>query len=70
MMVGVCDILCDVGCGLVGGYSFEGVELLLGFFVYGVVSREKLMKKGGMRVGYKIIIIKFIGIGMLFVVDM
>jgi len=70
MMAGACDILRDAGCGLAGGHSSEGAELSLGFSVHGAAPREKLMKKGGMRAGHKIIITKPIGTGTLFAADM
>ena len=70
MMAGACSILRDAGCGLAGGHSSEGAELSLGFSVHGAAPREKLMKKGGMKAGHKIILTKPVGIGTLFAADM
>ncbi len=70
MMAGACSILRDAGCGLAGGHSSEGAELSLGFSVHGAAPREKLMKKGGMKAGHKIILTKPVGTGTLFAADM
>ena len=69
MMAGACSILRDAGCGLAGGHSSEGAELSLGFSVRRS-PREKLMKKGGMKAGHKIILTKPVGTGTLFAADM
>ena len=70
MMAGACSILREAGCGLAGGHSSEGAELSLGFSVHGAAPREKLMKKGGMKAGHKIILTKPVGTGTLFAADM
>ena len=70
IMAGACSILRDAGCALAGGHSSEGAELSLGFSVHGAAPREKLMKKGGMKPGHKIIVTKPIGTGTLFAADM
>lgn len=70
MMAGACSVLRDAGCGLAGGHSSESAELSLGFSVHGAAPREKLMKKGGMKAGHKIILTKPVGTGTLFAADM
>jgi selenide, water dikinase len=70
MMAGACSVLREAGCALAGGHSCEGAELSLGFSVHGAAPREKLMKKGGMKTGQKIILTKPVGTGTLFAADM
>jgi len=70
MMCGACDILRDAGCGLAGGHTSEGADLSLGFSIHGAAPREKLMKKGGMKPGHKLILTKPVGTGTLFAADM
>lgn len=70
MMCGACDILRDAGCGLAGGHTSEGADLSLGFSIHGAAPREKLMKKGGMKPGHRLILTKPVGTGTLFAADM
>ena len=70
IMAGACSVLRDAGCALAGGHSSEGAELSLGFSVHGAAPRERLMKKGGMKPGHKIILTKPVGTGTLFAADM
>jgi len=70
MMSGAMEILNDAHCALVGGHTSEGPELSLGFAVNGLIEREKIMRKGGLRPGDKLIVTKPIGTGTLFAADM
>jgi len=70
MMTGAMEILNDTNCSLVGGHTSEGPELSLGFAVNGLIDRDKIMRKGGMRPGDKLIVTKPIGTGTLFAADM
>ena len=70
MMTGAMEILNDTNCSLVGGHTSEGPELSLGFAVNGLIDRDKIMRKGGMRAGDKLIVTKPIGTGTLFAADM
>ncbi len=70
MMSGAMLVLKDANCALVGGHTSEGAELSLGFAVNGLVERDKIMRKGGMNVGDKLIVTKAIGTGTLFAADM
>ena len=70
MMTGAMEILNDTNCSLVGGHTSEGPELSLGFAVNGLIDKDKIMRKGGMQPGDKLIVTKPIGTGTLFAADM
>ena len=70
MMSGAMEVLREAGCALVGGHTSEGAELSLGFAVNGLIDREHVMRKGGLRPGDKLIVTKPIGTGTLFAADM
>jgi selenide, water dikinase len=70
MMSGAMEILNDTNCALVGGHTSEGPELSLGFAVNGLIDRDKIMRKGGLKPGDKLIVTKPIGTGTLFAADM
>lgn len=70
MMSGAMEILRDAGAALVGGHTSEGAELSLGFAINGLIDRDKVMRKGGLRPGDRILLTKPIGTGTLFAADM
>ena len=70
MMSGAMEILNDTNCALVGGHTSEGPELSLGFAVNGLIDRHKIMRKGGLKPGDKLVVTKPIGTGTLFAADM
>lgn len=70
MMSGAMEILNDTNCSLVGGHTSEGPELSLGFSINGLIDRDKIMRKGGLKPGDKLIVTKPIGTGTLFAADM
>ncbi len=70
MMAGAMEILRDAGCALVGGHTSEGAELTLGFAVNGLIDRDQVMRKGGLKPGDKLIVTKPVGTGTLFAADM
>lgn len=70
VMSGAVEVLNDCGCALVGGHTSEGSELSFGLSVQGVGDRERLLRKGGMRPGDRLILTKPLGTGTLFAADM
>ena len=70
MMSGAMEILNDTNCALVGGHTSEGPELSLGFAINGLIDKDKIMRKGGLKPGDKLIVTKPIGTGTLFAADM
>ena len=70
MMTGAMEILNDTNCALVGGHTSEGPELSLGFAVNGLIDKDKIMRKGGLKPGDKLVVTKPIGTGTLFAADM
>jgi len=70
MMAGALQVLNLHHAALIGGHSSEGVELSFGLSVTGIIEKEKLLTKSGMKIGDAIIITKPIGTGTLFAADM
>ena len=70
MMTGATEVLRKAGAALVGGHTGEGAELALGFAVSGLIDRERILRKGGMRPGDRLIVTKALGTGTLLAADM
>ena len=70
MMTGATEVLRKAGAALVGGHTGEGAELALGFAVNGLIDRERILRKGGMRPGDRLIVTKALGTGTLLAADM
>ncbi len=65
MLRGGLDVLEPAGAVLVGGHSAEGAELALGFAVTGRPRPGKLLRKGGLRRGDRLILTKPLGNGAI-----
>jgi selenide,water dikinase len=70
MMAGAMEVLKDANTALVGGHTSEGTELSLGFAINGLIDQAKVMRKGGMQPGDRLVLTKAIGTGTLFAADM
>ncbi len=70
LMSGALVMLDDAGAVLAGGHSSEGAELAFGLTVNGLIDRNALLRKGGLRPGDALILTKPIGTGTLFAADM
>src|SRR5205085_167075 len=61
MMRGGSEVLAAAGAALVGGHSAEGAELGLGFAVTGRTRPGRLLRKGGLRPGDRLLLTKLLG---------
>lgn len=67
---GALKALNEAGAALVGGHANEGEALSLGFAVNGLADPERLLRKGGMRAGDRLVLTQPLGVGALFAADM
>jgi selenide,water dikinase len=70
MLKGGTEVLEAAGAALVGGHSAEGAELALGFAVTGRARPGRLLRKGGLRPGDRLILTKPLGTGVILAGEM
>src|SRR5437764_3670787 len=70
MMRGGSEVLAAAGAALVGGHSAEGAELGLGFAVTGRTRPGRLLRKGGLRPGDRLVLTKPLGTGVILAAEM
>jgi selenide,water dikinase len=70
MLKGGTEVLEAAGAALIGGHSAEGAELALGFAVTGRTQPGRLLRKGGLRSGDRLILTKPLGTGVILAAEM
>ena len=70
LLQGARRILRRAGAELVGGHTLEGSELALGLAVSGLADSKRLLRKGTMAPGDRLILTKPLGTGALFAAHM
>jgi selenide,water dikinase len=70
MLKGGTEVLEAAGALLVGGHSAEGAELALGFAVTGRTRPGRLLRKGGLRPGDRLLLTKPLGTGVILAAEM
>jgi selenide,water dikinase len=70
MLKGGTEVLEAAGAVLVGGHSAEGAEPALGFAVTGRPRPGRLLRKGGLRPGDRLILSKPLGTGVILAAEM
>jgi selenide,water dikinase len=70
MLKGGTEVLEAAGAVLVGGHSAEGAELALGFAVTGRIRSGRLMRKGGLKPGDRLLLTKPLGTGVILAAEM
>jgi selenide,water dikinase len=70
LLKGGTEVLEAAGAVLVGGHSAEGAELALGFAVTGRSRPRRLLRKGGLRPGDRLILTKPLGTGVILAAEM
>jgi len=70
VMSGANSVLTEAGCALVGGHTHESPELGLGLAITGFADKQKLLRKGGMKPGDKLILTKALGTGFICAAEM
>ena len=70
LLSGAVKMLNDGGAALVGGHTGEGAEVQLGLSVSGSIDPDRILRKGGLRPGDRLVLTKPIGTGTLLAADM
>lgn len=70
LLAGARRVLDRAGCALIGGHSGEGPEAALGFSVNGLVDPARALRKGGLKIGDRLVLTKKLGTGVIFAAAM
>jgi selenide, water dikinase len=70
LLKGGAEVLETAGAVLVGGHSAEGAELALGFAVTGRTRPGRLLRKGGLNPGNRLLLTKPLGTGVILAAEM
>ena len=70
LLSGAVTVLNEGGAALVGGHTSEGAEVQLGLSVSGSIDPDRILRKGGLRAGDRLVLTKPIGTGTLLAADM
>jgi selenide,water dikinase len=70
MLKGGAAVLEAAGAALIGGHSAEGAEMGLGFAITGRIRSGRLLRKGGLRSGDRLILTKPLGTGAILAAEM
>ena len=70
MLKGGTEVLEEAGAVLIGGHSAEGAELALGFAVTGRTRPGRVLRKGGLRPGDRLVLTKPLGTGVILAAEM
>ena len=69
LLSGAVAALNEGGAALVGGHTGEGAEVQLGLSVSGSIDPRRILRKGGLRPGDRLVLSKPIGTGTLLAAD-
>ena len=70
LLSGAVAVLNEGGAALLGGHTSEGAEVQLGLSVSGSIDPGRILRKGGLRPGDRLVMTKPIGTGTLLAADM
>lgn len=70
LLSGAVAVLNEGGAALLGGHTSEGAEVQLGLSVSGSIDAGRILRKGGLRPGDRLVLTKPIGTGTLLAADM